>query len=42
MWRPEIKSGTEDVEIRTLDIGCVIPNMNPPIYRGIWFPLGYE
>lgn len=40
--RPVIKKVIEDVDIRTLDQGHVIPNMHPPNNRGIWFPLGYE
>jgi len=40
--RPPFKRVVEDVDIRTLDQGHVIPNMKPPIYRGVWFPLGYD
>ena len=29
----------EDIDIRTLDQGHVIPNMNPPNFRGVWFPM---
>jgi len=39
---PTIKRIVEDVDIRTLDQGHVTPNMKPPIYRGIWFPIGYD
>jgi hypothetical protein len=28
----------ENVDVRTLDQGHVIPNMGPPNLRGIWFP----
>jgi hypothetical protein len=28
----------EDVDVRTLDQGHVIPNMAPPVWRGVWFP----
>lgn len=28
----------EDVDVRSLDQGHVIPNMGPPNFRGIWFP----
>ena len=28
----------EDINIGDLDQGHVIPNMNPPNFRGIWFP----
>jgi len=40
--RPPFKKVIEDIDIRTLDQGHVIPNMHPPISRGIWFPLGYD
>jgi len=40
--RPPFKRVVEDVDIRELDQGHVIPNMNPPIYRGVWYPLGYD
>jgi hypothetical protein len=40
--RPLFKRVVENVDIRILDQGHVIPNMKPPIYRGIWFPLGYD
>ena len=40
--RPPFKKIIEDVDIRQLDQGHVIPNMKPPIYRGIWFPMGYD
>lgn len=36
-----IKTIVENVDITSLDQGHVIPNMNPPIYRGVWFPLGF-
>ena len=40
--RPPIKRVIENVDIRDLDQGHVIPNMNPPNWRGVWFPLGYD
>lgn len=40
--RPPFKKTVEDIDLRDLDQGHVIPNMKPPIYRGIWFPLGYD
>ena len=40
--RPPFKKVIEDVDIRTLDQGHVIPNMQSPVERGVWFPLGYE
>ena len=34
----EITATVEDIDIRDLDQGHVIPNMLPPNLRGIWFP----
>ena len=34
---PPIREIVEDVDISTLD-EHVIPNMNPPNWRGLWFP----
>ena len=28
----------ENVDVRSIDQGHVIPNMGPPNFRGIWFP----
>jgi hypothetical protein len=28
----------ENIDIRTLDQGHVIPNIGPPNFRGVWFP----
>mgnify|MGYP007010094183 CR=1 FL=1 len=38
---PAIKRMVENVDIRTLDQGHVIPNMSSPVARGVWFPMGY-
>lgn len=35
----EIVEVLEDINIQDLDQGGVIPNMNPPNFRGIWFPM---
>jgi hypothetical protein len=40
--RPPLKNYIENVDIRTLDQGHVVPNMHAPVGRGIWFPMGYE
>lgn len=32
---------TADVDVRTLDQGHIIPNMESPTWRGIWYPCGY-
>ncbi len=37
---PPIRRVTEDVDVRQLDQRHVIPNMGPPIWRGVWFPQG--
>jgi len=39
---PIIKRVIPDVDIRLLDQGHVIPNMKPPLARGVWYPLGYD
>lgn len=39
---PELTNKKENIDIRTLDQGHVIPNMKDPTLRGVWFPLGYE
>lgn len=36
---PEIV--VEDIDVSSLDVGHVRPNMGNPAIRGIWFPLGY-
>jgi hypothetical protein len=38
---PQIADVIEDVDISTLDPGHVIPNMEVPVFRGVWFPKGY-
>jgi hypothetical protein len=35
---PPIAAIIEDVDVRTLDQGHVIPNMGSPSERGVWFP----
>jgi hypothetical protein len=39
---PPIKNVIENVDISTLDQGHVIPNMEPPVWRGVWFPMGHR
>jgi hypothetical protein len=36
-----IESVVEDVDIRSLDQGHVVPNMGDVTQRGVWFPLGH-
>lgn len=38
---PPIIKIIEDVDISTLDKNHVLPNMQPPFARGIWFSMGY-
>ncbi len=38
---PPIAKFIEDVDIRTLDQKHVVPNMEPPVWRGVWFPRGF-
>ncbi|MHC4503942.1 MAG: hypothetical protein ACYTFI_11605 [Planctomycetota bacterium] len=38
--QPQIKRCIEDVDVRELDQNHVIPNMEPPDLRGIWYPMG--
>lgn len=39
---PPIKGLRTDVDLSTLDAGHVIPNMEPPVRRGVWYPRGYS
>jgi len=38
---PPIVEMREDVDLSTLDQKHVLPNMDVPSRRGIWFPKGY-
>lgn len=38
---PQIDKVVEDIDVSTLDQKHVIPNMDPPVWRGVWFPKGY-
>jgi hypothetical protein len=38
---PETREVIEDVDVSTLDRGHVLPNMEPPSQRGVWFPKGF-
>jgi hypothetical protein len=35
---PPISRVIEDIDVRTLDEGHVLPNMGPASERGVWFP----
>jgi hypothetical protein len=38
---PQIEEVIEDVDISSLDQKHVIPNMEAPVWRGVWYPRGY-
>jgi hypothetical protein len=38
---PCVAEVIEDVDVSTLERGHVIPNMEPPVWRGVWYPKGY-
>ena len=38
---PKITRIVENIDVSSLDENHVLPNIETPIYRGIWFPLGY-
>ena len=35
---PALARVVEDVDVSTLSEEIVVPNMKPPVWRGIWFP----
>ena len=39
---PSVEHWSKDIDVSTLDAGHVLPNMNPPVYRGIWYPKGFS
>jgi hypothetical protein len=39
---PEIREVLEDVDIGSLDQNHVRPNMEVPVWRGVWFPKGFS
>jgi hypothetical protein len=38
---PEIEKVEKDFDISILDQTHVVPNMEPMVWRGVWFPKGY-
>jgi hypothetical protein len=38
---PPVRKMIADVAISDLDQGHVIPNMESPIWRGVWYPRGH-
>ncbi|KAA0695639.1 hypothetical protein DTW90_21920 [Neorhizobium sp. P12A] len=39
---PEVAEVVEDVDVSTLDQNHVIPNIEAPIWRGVWYPKGFS
>ena len=39
---PPVVATRSGVNVPHLDQGHVVPNMNPPNWRGVWFPKGYR
>jgi hypothetical protein len=39
---PKIAELTVDVDVSTFDRGHVLPNMEPPNRRGVWYPRGFS
>ena len=38
---PKVTHMIKDVDVRMLDQGHVLPNMEVVVVRGVWFPRGY-
>ncbi len=39
---PSVDEVIEDVDVSSLDQKHIAPNMEPPIWRGIWYPRGFS
>jgi len=39
---PPVSEVIADVDIQTLDQKHVVPNMEAPIWAGVWFPRGFQ
>ncbi|XXF80872.1 hypothetical protein P2318_14255 [Myxococcaceae bacterium GXIMD 01537] len=35
---PRVSRIVEDVDVSSLDEGHVLPNIAPPVFRGVWYP----
>jgi hypothetical protein len=38
---PPVDEVIENVDVSCLDQNHVIPNIEPPVWRGVWFPRGF-
>jgi hypothetical protein len=36
--RPSARNVVADVDVDSLDANHVLPNIGPPIFRGVWYP----
>jgi len=41
-WRVDPETVVENVDVRDLDQGHVVPNMGVVTWRGVWFPKGVD
>ena len=39
---PPIREVIEDIDISTLEAGHIRPHIGMPIWRGVWYPQGYQ
>ena len=38
-WDFDVVKTVENVDVRDLDQNHVVPNMGPPNFKGVWFPM---
>jgi hypothetical protein len=38
---PLVEDAIENIDISTLDQKHIIPNMEAPVWRGVWYPRGF-
>ncbi len=39
---PKVEKFIEDIDVSSLDERHIIPNMESPNWRGIWYPKGFK
>jgi hypothetical protein len=39
---PALEAAVADVDIQTLDQKHVVPNMEAPVWAGVWYPRGFQ
>ena len=35
---PDAATVVEDIDVEALDANHILPNIGPPVFRGIWYP----